>query len=52
VVEVLDPSSKTILWNFTTALVRKSKITSQQQISQTMPYFLKAWNGVIGKDHV
>jgi hypothetical protein len=51
-VEVLDPSSKTILWNFTTAFVSKFKITSQQQISQTMPYFLKAWNGVIGKDHM
>ena len=48
-VEVLDPSSKTILWNFTTAFVYMPKITSQQQISRTMPYFLKAW---IGKDHI
>jgi hypothetical protein len=51
-IEVLDPSSKTILWNFTTAFVYKFKITSQQQISQTMSYFLKAWNGVIGKDNM
>jgi hypothetical protein len=49
-IEVLDPSSKTILWNFTTAFVYKT--SSQQQISETMPYFLKAWNGVIGKDHI
>jgi len=49
-IEVLDPSSKTILWNFTTAFVYKDD--SQQQISETMPYFLKVWNGVIGKDHI
>jgi len=51
-VEVLDPSSKIILWNFLSRFVYALKITPEQQISKTMPYFLKAWNGVIGKDHI
>jgi hypothetical protein len=51
-IKVLDPNSKTILWNFIVPFVIHWNVTtSQQQISQTMPYFLKAWNGVIGKDH-
>jgi hypothetical protein len=51
--EVLDPSSKTILWSFTIAFANGGKIlTAQQQINEIIPYFLKAWNGVIGKDHI
>jgi hypothetical protein len=51
-VEVLDPGSKTIIWNFTTPFVNNYKMTAQQQINETIPYFLKAWNGVSGKDHI
>jgi hypothetical protein len=47
---VLDTSSKTILWSFDNRFIWASKITVEQQISRTMPYVMKSWNGVIGKD--
>jgi hypothetical protein len=51
-VEVLDPGSKTFLWSFTIAFANDNRMTAQQQINEIIPYFLKAWNGVIGKDHI
>jgi fructose-specific component phosphotransferase system IIB-like protein len=52
-IKVLDPNSKTILWNFIVPFITHwNARTSQQQISGTIPYFLKYWDGVIGKGHV
>jgi hypothetical protein len=51
-VEVLDPDSKTFLWSFTIAFANDNRMTAQQQINEIIPYFLKAWNGLIGKDHI
>jgi len=51
-VEVLDPDSKTFLWSFTIAFANDNRMTAQKQINEIIPYFLKAWNGVIGKDHI
>ena len=51
-VQVLDPDSKTFLWSFTIAFANDNRMTAQKQINEIIPYFLKAWNGVIGKDHI
>jgi hypothetical protein len=49
-VSILDPGTKTILWTFENQFVFRVKIILEQQIPETMPYIVKSWTGLIGKD--
>jgi hypothetical protein len=49
-VSILDPGTKTILWTLENDFVYTFKITVDQQIPSTMPYIVKSWTGLIGKD--
>jgi hypothetical protein len=49
-VQVIDPVTKTILWDFTSRYIPNRPQTDQ--ITDTLPYFLKDWNTVIGKGHI
>ena len=49
-VSILDPRTKTVLWNFNNRFIFGKTITPEEQIAQSTPYFVQSWNGLIGKD--